>query len=73
MPVEIVDHITEIRDGGDRLSESNAMSLCHKCHNAKTAAERAKRKNHRIGFKDNRVDKETRAAEGENQFTHEIY
>jgi len=56
VPVDIVDHITEIRDGGDRLSEDNAMSLCHKCHNAKSAAERAKRKNHRIGSRDNRVD-----------------
>lgn len=72
-PAVMVDHIIEIRDGGDRLSESNAMSLCWKCHARKTAAERAKRKNHQQSRRDNRVDKETRAAEGENQFTHEIY
>jgi len=46
VPVDVVDHVVELKDGGDRLSESNAMSLCHKCHNAKTAKEKARRKNH---------------------------
>lgn len=56
VPVDIVDHITEIRDGGARLSEDNAMSLCHKCHNAKSAAERSRRKNHQQSRNDNRAD-----------------
>jgi 5-methylcytosine-specific restriction endonuclease McrA len=69
----MVDHIIEIKDGGALTSEDNAQALCWKCHGLKTAAERAKRKNHQQSHNDNRVDKETRAAEGENQFTHEIY
>ncbi|MEN6624120.1 MAG: HNH endonuclease signature motif containing protein [Smithella sp.] len=49
IPVDVVDHIVEIKDGGARLSEENAMSLCHKCHNLKSAGERRKRKNHQVG------------------------
>lgn len=40
----IVDHVVELRDGGDRLSEDNAQSLCAACHNRKSAREMVKRK-----------------------------
>lgn len=35
-PATIVDHITEIKDGGAKLSLSNLQSLCTSCHNTKT-------------------------------------
>lgn len=41
----IVDHITEIKDGGAALDIENLQSVCHACHNKKTAQQRAKRKN----------------------------
>ena len=40
---DVVDHIIEIRDGGDPLSYDNLQALCHKCHNKKTAQERKHR------------------------------
>lgn len=40
----VVDHITEINDGGSKLSFSNLQSLCHSCHNAKTGRRGAKTK-----------------------------
>ena len=39
-PATEVDHIREIRDGGDAMSESNLRALCHRCHMTKTAAAR---------------------------------
>ena len=33
---DVVDHITPIKQGGEKLDESNLQSLCHKCHNRKT-------------------------------------
>jgi len=39
----IVDHVVEIKDGGASFSEDNAQSLCHACHNRKTAKEKEKR------------------------------
>jgi 5-methylcytosine-specific restriction enzyme A len=50
-PAAMVDHVVELKDGGDRLSEANAMSLCWKCHGVKTANE----KNHRGSLKNNRA------------------
>jgi 5-methylcytosine-specific restriction endonuclease McrA len=47
----MVDHIVELKDGGDRLVEGNAMSLCWKCHGVKTVL----MKNHRRSSKDNRL------------------
>ncbi|EOI42832.1 hypothetical protein UIS_00691 [Enterococcus faecium EnGen0313] len=42
---DVVDHIIEIRDDySKRLDEENLQSLCHACHNQKTAVERQKRK-----------------------------
>jgi len=40
-PVQIVDHIIEIKDGGASLDESNLQSMCRACHNSKTAQRRA--------------------------------
>lgn len=41
----VVDHITEINDGGAKLSLSNLRSLCHPCHNSKTGSRGAKTTN----------------------------
>jgi 5-methylcytosine-specific restriction endonuclease McrA len=43
MPAKIVDHIKEIKDGGDRLSLENLQSMCIPCHNIKTAKEKQHR------------------------------
>lgn len=43
-PAQVSDHIIEIRDDWDkRLDPENLQSLCHSCHNTKTAKERRKR------------------------------
>lgn len=42
-PAKIVDHIVELKDGGALFDESNTQSLCHACHNRKSAKERKKR------------------------------
>lgn len=47
-PADVVDHVKERKDLSDDeqhllYDESNLMSLCHACHNRKTAQERAKR------------------------------
>jgi len=54
-PAQMVDHIIELKDGGDRLSEENAQALCWKCHNVKTAAEQKRRKNHQQPGENNRL------------------
>lgn len=41
---DVVDHIVEIEDGGGQYEWSNLMSLCHACHNQKTADEKRKRR-----------------------------
>lgn len=41
---DVVDHIKEIRDGGERLDQENLMSMCHMHHNQKTNWERQKRR-----------------------------
>ena len=40
---EVVDHIVERRDGGSDLDWNNLQSLCHTCHNRKTAIEKRNR------------------------------
>lgn len=40
---KMVDHIIEIRDGGAVLDIENLSSICHACHNKKTAKEKEKR------------------------------
>ena len=40
---DMVDHITEIKDGGARLDFENLQSLCWACHGRKTADARAAR------------------------------
>lgn len=41
---DVCDHIVEIEDGGAQYEWSNLMSMCHTCHNLKTAAEKRKRR-----------------------------
>jgi 5-methylcytosine-specific restriction endonuclease McrA len=38
-----VDHIVELKDGGDPLSQSNLEPLCGSCHSVKTARARGER------------------------------
>jgi 5-methylcytosine-specific restriction enzyme A len=35
----VIDHITPIRLGGEKLEETNLQTLCSKCHNRKSAKE----------------------------------
>lgn len=39
---KVTDHIVPISKGGDKWSEDNHQSLCHECHNAKSARERGR-------------------------------
>lgn len=39
-----VDHIQEIKDGGDMWDENNLQTLCHKCHSKKTTNSRRLRR-----------------------------
>ncbi len=43
-PIEAteVDHITPLADGGTHAAD-NLQSLCHRCHNAKTAQDKGRR------------------------------
>ena len=43
-PGQIVDHIVEIKDGGQTLSFDNLQTLCLPHHNQKTAWAKMKRK-----------------------------
>lgn len=47
-PADVVDHIKEISDGGEKLNINNLQGLCHKHHNQKTNWERAKRRRKKI-------------------------
>ncbi len=38
-----VDHIVEIRDGGNRLDRANLMLMCASCHQRKTNREKGRR------------------------------
>lgn len=40
---QMVDHIVEVKDGGERFDIDNLQSLCSACHNEKTA------KNKKVG------------------------
>lgn len=42
-PAAHVDHIKEIKDGGEPLDWENLQSLCVPCHSRKTSAERINR------------------------------
>jgi len=43
-PMKIVDHVNAIKNGGDPFPPlDELMSLCHACHNAKTASDLAGR------------------------------
>ena len=47
-PVEIVDHIKEVKDGGSMLCVTNLQSMCHRHHNIKTANHRERISNENI-------------------------
>ena len=49
-PVKDVDHIIEIKDGGDPWDENNLMSLCRYHHIIKTNAVRKSRKEKEQGI-----------------------
>ena len=49
-PVAVVDHVHEIEDGGEPYDYDNLQSLCHSCHNRKSAQERKKRNGSVGGF-----------------------
>ena len=38
--VDVLDHITPINKGGDKWNSSNLQSLCHRCHNSKSAKDK---------------------------------
>lgn len=40
-PADVVDHIVPIQEGGEIFDLENFQSLCHPCHNSKTAKENA--------------------------------
>ena len=40
---QMVDHIVPINNGGASLDIENLQSLCHRCHNKKSASERHKK------------------------------
>lgn len=50
VPAQMVDHMTEIEDGGDPWSMNNLRSLCNACHNSKTSRVRQKRKKSKKEF-----------------------
>ncbi|MBU3953351.1 MAG: HNH endonuclease [Proteobacteria bacterium] len=42
-PGHLVDHIVELKDGGNLLDPDNCQTLCNRCHGKKTVSERIKR------------------------------
>ncbi len=49
-PGEVVDHVKELKDGGDPWDVDNLMTLCRSCHQKKTGEEVKKRSRNK-GFK----------------------
>ena len=49
-PGEVVDHVKELKDGGDPWDPDNLQTLCKECHAKKTGEEVKKRKKSK-GFK----------------------
>jgi len=43
IPVDVVDHIIPLAEGGAHCDEENAMSLCWSCHEKKKAREKRAR------------------------------
>lgn len=39
-PGQVVDHIIPMNKGGEALSMNNLQTLCHRCHNKKSAKEK---------------------------------
>ncbi len=42
-PGTLVDHIQELKDGGEELDPANSMTLCSRCHAKKTRKEKKRR------------------------------
>jgi 5-methylcytosine-specific restriction protein A len=49
-PGEVVDHIKELKDGGDPWDVDNLMTLCKSCH-AKKTGEEVKKRSRNKGFR----------------------
>ena len=49
-PGEVVDHVKELKDGGDPWDVDNLQTLCKECHAKKTGEEVKKRRKSK-GFK----------------------
>lgn len=49
-PGEVVDHVKELKDGGDPWDVENLETLCRACHQKKTGEEVKKRRKSK-GFK----------------------
>lgn len=49
-PGEVVDHVKELKDGGDPWDVENLETLCRACHQKKTGEEVKKRRKNK-GFK----------------------
>lgn len=49
-PGEVVDHVKELKDGGDPWDVDNLQTLCKECHSKKTGEEVKKRRKSK-GFK----------------------
>lgn len=49
-PGEVVDHVKELKDGGDPWDVDNLQALCKECHAKKTGEEVKKRRKSK-GFK----------------------
>lgn len=47
----VVDHIIEVKDGGEARDPDNLQSLCRACHQKKTGDEIRKRRKKKSGFK----------------------
>mgnify|MGYP000725314454 CR=1 FL=1 len=50
-PATVVDHIKEVKDGGDPWDMSNLQSLCRSHHQTKTGQETKKRNQKKSGFR----------------------
>jgi 5-methylcytosine-specific restriction enzyme A len=53
----VVDHVVEIKDGGERFNDANSQALCRTCHARKTRATKNRRKSNRL----DRIGRRTRS------------
>ena len=48
-PLDVVDHVDEVEDGGAFLDPENLQSLCNACHKYKTDVAKKKREKKNSG------------------------